>query len=374
MANRVTLHLAILLTAWASSGMRAQQPEANAWRTDKAIEQVATALVPELLSARKIPGAAVAVLSRDTVLFAKGYGYADLEKRTPVTTETVFQLASTTKPFTAAVIMRLVEEGRMLLDEPLSRYLAWLPQQYQGVSIRQLLTHTSGVRHDLRRENVDEFSIDEFKRRLEASEAAFLPGTKWQYSNTGYTLLALAAEEVTGKSFGQLLREQIFEPLRMSSADYRVTATHSNDAVGYELVKAELQRAPRVFSGWGNSGIQANILDVARWAASLIQRSLLPRATYAAMENPARLRDGSEVEFEFAGEKNASYGFGWFLTSYRGKKLATHGGAIAGFSSEVNRFEDVSIIVLCNGKQGADRRGQADAIADALYDRLGKAE
>lgn len=369
MANRLTLPVVILLSFTLSTSLWAQT-DAVEVRTDKAIEQMADSLVPELLRERKIPGAAVAVLSRDTVVFAKGYGYADLEKRTPVTTQTVFQLASTTKPFAAAVIMRLVEESRMSLDEPLKRYLAWLPKQYQAVTIRQLLTHTSGVRHDLRRENIDEFSIDEFKRRLEVSEAAFPPGTKWQYSNTGYTLLALAAEEIAGKSFGQLLHQQIFKPLRMASADYRVGETRPNDAVGYELVNGELQRMPRVFSGWGNSGIQADVLDVARWVLSLSKRSLLPRASYEAMETPARLGDGSEVQFEFAGEKKASYGLGWFLTNYRGRKLVTHGGAIAGFSSEVNRFDGLSIVVLSNGKQGVDRRGQADAIADALHDRL----
>lgn len=369
MGNRLTLLIVVLLSLRLSNLLWAET-EAGEVRTDKAIEGIADAIVPELLRERTIPGTAVAVVSRDTVVFAKGYGYADLEKRTPVTSETVLQLASTTKPFTATVIMRLVEEKKLSLDERLKKHLAWLPKQYEAITIRQLLTHTSGVRRDLRRENIDEFSIEEFKRRLEASEAAFPPGMKWEYSNTGYTLLALAAEEVSGKSFGQLLREQIFEPLRMASADYRVTETRPNDAVGYELINGELQRMPRVFSGWGNSGIQANVLDVGRWTASLSKRSSLSRESYEAMETPARLANGSEARFEFAGEKNVSYGFGWFLTSYRGKKLVTHGGAIAGFSSEVNRFDGLSIIVLSNGKQGADRRGQADAIADAIYDRL----
>ena len=367
MRNRLILFLWILLSFSPSNSLR---PQTEAVQTDKAIEAIADSLVPELLRERKIPGVAVAMLSGNTVVIAKGYGLADLEKQTPVTTATVFQLASTTKPFTAAAIMRLVEEKKLSLDERLKRYLAWLPKRYEAITIRQLLTHTSGVRRDLRRENIDEFSIDEFKRRLETSEAAFPPGTKWEYSNTGYTLLALAAEEVTGKSFGQLLREQIFEPLGMVSADYRVSETGPNDAVGYELVNSELKAMPRVFSGWGNSGIQVNVLDVARWVASLSKRSLLSRESYEAMETPARLADGAEARFEFGGEKKASYGLGWFLTSYRDKKLVTHGGAIAGFSSEVNRFDGLSIIVLSNGKQGADRRGQADAVADALYDRL----
>jgi CubicO group peptidase (beta-lactamase class C family) len=369
MGNRLAWRFAVLLSLTLASSLWAQRETGEALR-DKAGEEITDAVVPELLRERKIPGAVVAVISGDKVVFSKGYGVADLEKQTPVTTATVFQLASSTKPFTAAVIMRLVEEKKLSLDERLKRYLAWLPKQYEAVTIRQLLTHTSGVRRDLRRENIDEFSIDEFKRRLEASEAAFPPGTTWEYCNTGYTLLALGAEEVAGKSFGQLLREQIFEPLGMASADYRVNEARPNDAVGYELVNGELKRMPRVFSGWGNSGIQANVVDVARWVASLSKRSLLSRESYEAMETPAHLADGAEARFEFGGEKNASYGLGWFLTSYRGRKLVTHGGAIAGFSSEVNRFDGLSIIVLSNGKQGADRRGQADAIADALYDRM----
>jgi CubicO group peptidase (beta-lactamase class C family) len=362
MANRRTLLVVILLSVALARSLWAQ--------TDNAIEAIADSLVPELLRERKIPGAAVAVVSGDAVVFAKGYGLADLEKQTPVATATVFQLASTTKPFTAAVIIRLVEEKKLSLDERLKQYLAWLPKQYEPITIRQLLTHTSGVRRDLRRENIDEFSIDEFKRRLAASGPAFSPGTKWEYSNTGYTLLALAAEEVMGNPFGELLRKQIFEPLGMASAGYRVNAAGPNDAIGYELVNGEQKRMPRVFSGWGNSGMQANILDVARWVASLSKRSLLSRESYEAMETPARLADGAEARFEFGGEKKASYGLGWFLTTYRGQKVVTHGGAIAGFSSEVNRFDGVSVIVLSNGKQGTDRRGQADAIADAIYDRL----
>jgi CubicO group peptidase (beta-lactamase class C family) len=355
-------------TACTPSVARSQPPPLPC-RSERGIELIADSLIPALMRDRQIPGAAVAVLARDTVLFAKGYGVADLATRRPVATSTIFQLASTTKPMTAGVIMRLVEEGKIGLDAPVRQYVAWLPQQYAGITIRQLLTHTSGVRYDLRRENVDEFSLEEFRRRLEASEAAFPPGSRWQYSNTGYTLLAIAAEQVSGKSFGELLRESIFEPLGMAGAGYRVSAPGPEHAIGYDLVDGSLQRAPRVFSGWGNSGVEANVIDVARWVASLSRRSLLRAESYVLMEAAARLRDGSPVEFQFSGEKS-SYGFGWFLAKYRGKRLVTHGGAIAGFSSVVNRFDDIAIIVLSNGKQGADRRGQADALATALYDRL----
>ena len=158
---RLTLLVAILASFTLSSALSAEAEKVEAPR-DKAIEEIADAVMLDLLRERKIPGAAVAILSGDTVIFAKGYGVADLEKQTPVTTETVFQLASTTKPFAAAVIMKLAEEKKLALDERLERYLAWLPKQYEAITIRQLLTHTSGVRRDLRRENIDEFSIEEF--------------------------------------------------------------------------------------------------------------------------------------------------------------------------------------------------------------------
>lgn len=356
------------ITGCAPAVVRSQQPPLPA-RNEPGIERLADSLIPALMRERQIPGAAVAVLAHDTVLFAKGYGVADLDTRRPVGNSTIFQLASTTKPMTASVIMRLVEAGKIGLDTPVRQYVEWLPQQYRDVTIRQLLTHTSGVRYDLRRENVDEFSLDEFRRRLEASEAAFPPGSRWQYSNTGYTLLAIAAEQASGKSFEALLRQSFFEPLGMAGAGYRVSAPGPEHAIGYDLVEGRLQRAPRVFSGWANSGVEANVLDVARWLASLSRRSLLRAESYVLIEAAPRLTDGSPVEFQFSGEKS-SYGFGWFLTSYRGKRLITHGGAIAGFSSVVNRFDDIGIIVLSNGKQGADRRGQADAIAKALYDGL----
>jgi CubicO group peptidase (beta-lactamase class C family) len=226
----------------------------------------------------------------------------------------------------------------------------------------------------MRRENVDEFPFDEFRRRFADRPASFEPGTRWQYANAGYTVVAAAVERATGEAFGAALRRQIFEPLGMTRTGYRVPATgDAAHAVGHDLVDGALRRAPHVFSGWGNSGIESTALDLARWAAALDRGALLRPESYRAMYAPARLASGAEVRFPFGGAREASYGLGWFLSEHGGEALLTHGGAIAGFSSVVNRFlaRRLTVIVLANAKQGADRLGHADAIGRAVGDVMG---
>lgn len=320
-------------------------------------------VVPQLLTQRQIPGAAVAVLKGGAVVHLRGYGYADLETKQAVTPHTVFQIGSLTKPFTAMVILKLVEDGQLRLDDRAQQHLDWLPAQYSGITLRQLLTHTSGVRRDLRTANVDEFPESEFRSRLQASDRSFAPGARWEYANTGYTLLALVAEAVTHKPLGLLFDELIFRRLGMRESGYRVPFTRQNHALGYDLVDHTLQVAPHIFSGWGNSGIESSASDLAAFAQSIERRSLLPPAFYDTLVRPANLASGTAVSFVFRGLP-ASYGLGWFLLDGRS---AQHGGAIAGFQSSFERFTDGwTIIVLTNGKQGVDGQGQAEAIGEAL--------
>jgi CubicO group peptidase (beta-lactamase class C family) len=382
MLSQTNLHrcgaaAALLLLAATACGASAtpgaQPPQTATWQPlDPGLERV-DSIVGALLREREIPGAAVAIVRGDSLVFARGYGVADRERSVPVRAGTVFQLASTTKPFTATALLMLVEEGRVELDAPAARYLPWLPAKYASVTPRQLLTHTSGVYPDVRRANVDEMTVAEFRRRLDEQPVSFAPGERWQYANAGYTLIADIVESVTGGDFGAFLHRRILQPLGMRTAGYRVAQTGDTlHAVGYDLVEGRLERAPHVFSGWGNSGIEASVLDLAAWAAALERRELLAPGSYEAMYAPARLASGEEARFGFGGAAGSGYGLGWFLSSQRGEPLITHGGAIAGFSSIVNRFPQrrLTIIVLSNGKQGADRMGQADAIARAIAAEL----
>ncbi|MFN2635442.1 MAG: serine hydrolase domain-containing protein [Gemmatimonadaceae bacterium] len=341
-------------------------------------EQVAGRIdsaIARAMRERDIPGASLAVLCGDGVVLLRGYGTADRERGTLVTPETIFQIASLTKPFTAMAILLLVEAGTVDLDAPADRYLGWLPGRYGAVTVRQLLQHTSGVAPDVRRANVDEMSESEFRQRFLDSPASFPPGTRWQYANTGYTLLSQIVERVSGEPFGQFLERRIFAPLAMRSTGYRVPEqSDARHAVGYDLVDGVLRRAPHVFSGWGNSGIETTAADLARWASAIHRGALLPASSYRIMFSPGRLAADTVLNFPFR-DGRAAYGFGWFLMRYQGEPLISHGGAIAGFSSVLDRLptRGWTVLVLSNGKQGVDRQGQAEAIAGVVLGELNTA-
>jgi D-alanyl-D-alanine carboxypeptidase len=321
---------------------------------------------------RNIPGLSLAVLRHDSLILLRGYGLADREGGVSVTPETIFQIASLTKPFTAMAVMALIEDGRIQLDAPAGRYLDWLPGAYSAVTVRQLLHHTSGVPPDMRRANIDEMSEAEFRQRFAERAPSFPPGTSWQYANAGYTLLSQIVERASGESFGNFLDQRIFAPLGMRNTSYRVPERSDRQhAVGYDIIDGVLQRAPHIFSGWGNSGIETTAADLARWVAAIARGELLSESSYRLMFSPGRLAADTAIKFPFR-DGRASYGFGWFLMQYRGDPLISHGGAIAGFSSVVNLLPTRawSVVVLSNGKQGADRQGQAEALGNAVLDVL----
>jgi CubicO group peptidase (beta-lactamase class C family) len=368
--------LACIVAAWRGGGAAAQRlaPEPLARPLARGVEARLDSAVRAAMRARDVPGAAVAVLRRDTVVFMRGFGVADRVRGTPVTERTVFQLASTTKPFTATAVLLLAQEGRLGLDDRARTYLPWLSERDSAVTLRQLLTHTAGIPTDVRRANVDEFPIEEFRRRFAEAPARAAPGTRWEYANAGYTLLALVVEKVAAQPFGDFLQARIFGPLGMSRAGYRVPERADEaHATGYDWVEGALQPAPHVFSGWGNSGIEASLGDMVRFAAALARGRLLNAESQREMLTPARLGSGAPVEFGFRDDGAASYGMGWFLLHARGAAVQTHGGVIAGFSSVLTRYpaEGATVIVLCNGKDRGDRVSQAETLAGVVADVLG---
>ena len=327
------------------------------------------------MTKRHIPGVALAVIRDGRVELKKGYGLANVEQKMPVTPDTVFQIASTTKSFTAMAIMLLAEDGKISLDERAIKYLPWLPAVYQEVTVRQILTHTSGVNRDVRTANVDNFTIEEFKRRFIAAPPSFKPGERWEYSNNGYILLGMIIEAAAGKSYGQFLNDRMFKPLGMKNTRFlEPPGKIKNRAAGYEWQENTYHPSPYFSGGFAAGGLLSNLSDMVKWSAALDSEKLLKRASLEQMQMPAKLGDGQAVSFTYRGEPT-SYGFGWFLGSYRGHKLATHGGVLSGFSSSVHRFVDdrITIIVLCNSKEGErrageDRMGQADALARDIAD------
>jgi D-alanyl-D-alanine carboxypeptidase len=342
---------------------------------------------------RHIAGASVAVVRRGKVAVARGYGMANIEQKVSATPHTVYHLASLSKPFTATAIMVLVEEGRISLGEKAAKYLPKLPSACGEITVRQLLTHTSGVRRDLRRHNLDTFPEEEFWRRLTATPMDFDPGEKHVYSNTGYILLGEIIEAVSGKSYEAFLAERIFIPLgmtatrvcaslemcprRASGYEWQVNGFHAVNALPPETQDPSLARNASFGAGSGGlasrGALASSVIDLAKFDAALYTEQLLKRSTLEQMWTPVKLNDGRTAIFAFNPDPDApplTYGFGWHLGSFRGHKIIGHGGTFSGFSSEFIRFVDdqTTVIVLCNSKLGADRHGHAATLAAKIAD------
>jgi D-alanyl-D-alanine carboxypeptidase len=317
-----------------------------------------------------IAGAAAAVLRNGKIKLMKGYGLANVDQKLRLTPNTSLQIASTTKPFTAMAIMMLVEAGKISLDEKAIKYLPWLPTVAGDITVRQLLTHTSGIKADLRTGNVDNFTIAEFKKRLIDAPVSFKPNERWEYANSGYILLGMIVESVSGKTYGAFLRQHIFKPLGMSHTSYNEPVGNSNNrALGYDWQNDSFQPSPYFAGGYGAGALISSVSDLAKWEQALSVRKLLKPASYEQIWTPVKLSNGQPRSFEFRGEQSG-YGFGWFLTSYKGHRVFTHGGALSGFSSQIFRFVDdkVSIIVITNSKSGADRIGYAEVLGKGIAD------
>jgi D-alanyl-D-alanine carboxypeptidase len=340
---------------------------------------------------RNIAGASVAVIRQGKVAVARGYGMANIEQKVPATPHTVYLLASLSKPFTATAIMMLVEEGKISLREKAARYLPQLPGACGEITVRQLLTHTSGVRRDLRKHNLDTFTEEEFWRRLTATPMDFDPGEKNVYSNTGYILLGEIIEAVSGKSYETFLAERIFKPLGMTATEVcKSLEMCPRRASGYEWQgnvfhavntlppeTPDLARNASFGAGSGGlasrGGLASSVIDLAKFDAALYTEQLLKRSTLEQMWTSVKLNDGTTATFGFNPDPDAppfTYGFGWSLGSYRGHKIIGHGGTFSGFSSEFSRFVDdqTTVIVLCNSKLGADRHAHAATLAKKIAD------
>jgi len=188
---------------------------------------------------QRIPGVSLAVVKNGQIILAKGYGYANVEHNVPVKPETIFQSGSIGKQFTATAVMMLVAEGRINLDEKISKYLGDVPDSWQNITVRHLLTHTSGLTDypgdfDFRRD----YTEAELLKRAQAITPGFKPGEKWQYSNLGYVTLGILIHKVTGQFYGDFLQERIFKPLGMTTT--RIISEADivlNRAAGYHFVK-----------------------------------------------------------------------------------------------------------------------------------------
>lgn len=303
------------------------------------------------MSRQMVPGAAVGVYGRGRVLLAKGYGFADIGRRTPVGPKTIFQLGSVGKQFTAAAVMLLVEKGRMGLDDSITDYLDAAPKKWRGIRIKNLLSHTSGIADYIARRftgNGGPFymrlnlSERELARRAYRLPIRFGSGERWRYSNTNYMLLGLAIRRASGKPWFEYVKEAVFGRLGMKSP----RLVHENDVVrdcasGYELRRGRVRDQEwwsDAFNSTADGVVYCNVLDMAKWDRALYGTRLLKRSSLNRMWTVFRLNDG---------KLNAeNYGFARHMNRIGGHRVMEHSGSWQGFEAYIARYVDDGVTVV----------------------------
>jgi CubicO group peptidase (beta-lactamase class C family) len=322
------------------------------------------------LARQRIPGMAVAVIQGGKVVKAEGYGFANLELKVPVTADTVFQLGSVGKQFTAGAVMLLVQDGKIRLEDPVGKHLDFAPEAWKEVTVRHLLTHTSGIPDytglvDLR---VDA-SAEQTAKKITDKPLDFAPGTKWQYSNSNYLLLGVLIEKASGEFYGDLLKERVFTPLDMTTA--RINSESDlipNRAAGYEFRAGQLRNqayVPPLVNTYADGSLIMSVRDMAKWDLALYTDKPFPKAVRDQMWTPARLTDG----------KATTYGYGWQLGERNGHRSVGHGGAWQGFTATILRYPDdrLSVVVLTN-RAGANPGTIALKVAEMYLPALAPKE
>lgn len=324
------------------------------------------------MRAQQIPGLALGVMRDGKILKATGYGLADVENDVAVTPETVFQMGSAAKSITATAVMMLAEAGSVKLDDEITRFFPEAPAAWKKVTVRHLLSHTSGItdygaeEETKNRGIVDfhaEYTEDELVQKLVALPLDFQPGEEWSYSNSGYVLLGVLISRVTGQFYGDFLQRRIFEPLGM-----RATRVISEADIiphrsrGYRLVEGTLKNQEWVspsLNTMADGALYTSVLDMAKWDAALHTEKLLRGTTLEEMWTPARLDDGSTV----------AYGLGWGVVRVNGHRLLRHRGAWQGYSSVVHRYVDdrLSLVILTNLDENSSRPEPIAKTIAAMY-------
>ena len=309
----------------------------------------------------EIPGISIAIVQRGNILYTNCYGLANLEHAVPVTPESPFKIASLTKPITAIATMQLVEKDMIDLDQHIGYYLDNLPEEWEAITVRQLLSHTSGLADYFQAPDWSwrnswrlDLTHDEFIKMNAKSPKIFESGEKMKYCNTNYYLLGMLIEKVSGKNYAKYLTDHIFEPLGMSNSRLdNAKAIIANRVTGYTLEEGVLKNAEFTSDTWAYSegGVITTAEDLAKLDSSLYTEKLLKKRSIELMWTPTKLNDGSYgvIGDNGAGKPNY-YGLGWFISDYKDHRLILAGGNKPGYTCTFFRFvdNDLSIIVLSN--------------------------
>lgn len=337
----IVLTLTLLMFGEVSSFAQIVEPSAEA--LTELDERIRTHL-----KQNNIPGGLVALASRGHIVYLKTYGMSNVELSVPVTDKTVFEIGSISKQFSSVAVMLLVQEGKLDLDAKIHKYLPYLPGEWLGVTVRQLLNHTSGIPdyEEIRSYDVYRFRMtpEEVIKIAHSRPLDFVPGTGWYYSNTGYFLLSMIIERVEGRSLGKVMDSRIFKPLGMD--DTRMADPEKivkNRAAGYWIDKVGrlINRNPtETSSTLGAGGLLTSVYDLVKWDKMLYENEFLSAESKSTMWKPTILPNG----------ENTWYGLGWDVGLYKGFVSQSHGGQVAGFRAKFSRFpdQDAAVIIFFN--------------------------
>lgn len=373
MASRRAALASLLLAALAASGAARAARAAEA-ATPPALEAGVDKAAAEVLAATGAPSASVAVVKDGRIVLAKAYGDARLEPRTPARPEMRYAIGSVSKQFTATAILLLAEQGKLSLDDRVSRFVPDLTRA-GDVTIRQLLSHTSGYRDYWPQDYVPPFMLTEVTAATILDRWArvpldFEPGAQYQYSNTGYVIAGLVVEKASGEPLMPFLKRHVFEPLGMQGVlDVDRERLGETDATGYlRYALGPPRPAPKEGRGWlyamGELAMSAR--DLARWNLGLVEARLLKPASYREMQSAVRLNDGRAV----------NYGLGVDVLSVDGRRVIGHDGEVSGFSATNRVYPDdrAAVTVLVNLDASGAGDTLADRVARLLFDDRADAE
>jgi CubicO group peptidase (beta-lactamase class C family) len=316
------------------------------------------------MTRQHIPGLSLLVVKDGKTVMAQGFGLANVELQVPVKPETVFQSGSIGKQFTATGVMMLVEEGKISLDDPLTKYFPDAPPAWKEIKVRNVLSHTAGMgdypdNFDYRKD----WSEGEELKLIQSIPLQYAPGTSWRYSNFGYVTLGFLIHRVTGEFYGDFLQQRIFQPLGMSSTRIISEADIvANRAAGYRLVKGELKNQEWVSpltNTTADGSLYFTTLDLAKWDAALYTETLVKKSTLDQMWTVMKLNDGQP--------NKGHYGFGWFIEPRQGHRCIHHDGAWQGFETAIDRYVDDHLTVIALTNLAGAKPGQITQHVAEMY-------
>ncbi|MEW6207172.1 MAG: serine hydrolase [Acidobacteriota bacterium] len=298
------------------------------------------------------PGAAVIVVKDGKVIFRKGYGMANMELGVRIEPDMIFRIGSVTKQFTAVAILMLMEQGKLSLDDEITKYLPDYPTQGHRITIEHLLTHTSGIKSytglpEWRPQWRKDVSLKELIDLFKDKPMEFAPGEKWNYNNSAYVLLGAIIEKISGQSYAAFLEKSIFAPLGMKSTFYDDTSRIiARRASGYSKRKDGFVNCDYLSMTWPHAAgaLMSTVDDLALWDAALYAEKLVKQESLKRAWTPYILKSG----------KPTKYGYGWGILSIAGRRAIEHGGGINGFTCDGVRLPDdrVYVAVLTNRDSG----------------------